>query len=212
MLKVILGIVILAISASATQYSNILDVYGGGGRLFGGTYLLLFYIGMIIAPYLIVRWKKIYLYGTVIGASFLWILWYHFTSINQFQLDSRFPFGKGINPPGVTLMCYVVIVLLWAHAFFSVCENSGNKVINACVNVIRVIGENSLYILLCHRLILDYFLMPYVSINNIWLKRVVYLGCMILLPILNKESKFYTGLFKNVLVKESARRSKICQK
>lgn len=117
-LKGILGIVIIAISALTTQFSNILDVYGGGGRLFGGTYLSLFYVGMIIAPYLIVRWKKIYLFGTVIGASFLWILWYRFVSKNQFQLDSRFPFGKGINPPGVTLMCYAVIVFIMGICFF----------------------------------------------------------------------------------------------
>ncbi len=38
---VIWCIVVLA-AVITTNYTNILDVYGGGGKLFGGTYLILF--------------------------------------------------------------------------------------------------------------------------------------------------------------------------
>ena len=42
---------ILFISGWMTKNSNILSVYGGGGKLFGGSYLVLLYLGMWFAKY-----------------------------------------------------------------------------------------------------------------------------------------------------------------
>ena len=50
-LDIAIGVVILIICFLTTNYTNILSVYGGGGKVFGGTYLFLFYLGMIITKY-----------------------------------------------------------------------------------------------------------------------------------------------------------------
>ena len=56
------------------------------------------------------------------------------------------------------------------------------------------IGHYSLYIFLYHRLVLDYFLIC-IDIPNIWIKRVIYIICMLGIPIalkiaVNKMNNF----------------------
>ena len=41
----------VVLSAWTTNHSNILDIYGGGGRLLGGSYLILCYLGMLFGKY-----------------------------------------------------------------------------------------------------------------------------------------------------------------
>ncbi len=53
--EIITFLVILWIASWTTNHSNILGIIGGGGKLFGGTYLILFYIGMWFGKY----YKKI---------------------------------------------------------------------------------------------------------------------------------------------------------
>ncbi len=46
---VIVVIISIIISYFTTNYSQILDIYGGGDPLFGGTYLILFLLGQLFA-------------------------------------------------------------------------------------------------------------------------------------------------------------------
>lgn len=39
--------VICIVAFLTTNYTNILDIYGGGGKLLGGTYLIAFWVGML---------------------------------------------------------------------------------------------------------------------------------------------------------------------
>ena len=51
LLEVLGFVVVVVIAGCTTNYSNILDLYGGGGKLFGGTYLCLLYLGMWFGKY-----------------------------------------------------------------------------------------------------------------------------------------------------------------
>lgn len=187
--KILVEIGLIVVGLLMTRYSNMLDIRGGGGKLFGGTYLVLAYLGMIGAPYLIKRWAKRSLYILAGGMSALWIgiLCYNLFCEDFYILDRVLLFGdEWINPPGITLICYSLVVILWCFSVGSICEKE-NLYLRRALLFFKIIGENSLYIFLYHRLILDYFLNPYVFIENIWIKRSVYLMCMICLPILGRK-------------------------
>lgn len=181
--KALVGIIIIVVSSVTTLHSNILGIYGGGGRLFGGTYLILSYIGMVMSPLLFKKWKTIVYVIVFVVTSILWIFYYRFIGRDVFHIESGFPFGGGINPPGITLMPYSVVILLWCFSIVSICEKKGLFVIKI-IDRVKIIGENSLYVFLYHKLILDYFLEPYTNIENIWTKRLFYYLCMIGIPII----------------------------
>lgn len=190
-IKLLVGAVIVVISALTTLHSNLLGIYGGGGKLFGGTYLILAYVGMVFAPYLIKKRTLKYLFAVAACTSILWLrvlkYCWECTTVDDFlRLDVKFPFGFGLNPPGVTLMCYAGIVLLWCFSMGSLCA-AGNRLTSKIAGFLKSIGENSLYIFLYHRLILDYFLCPYFVIENIWLRRIIYIACMVYIPIIGNK-------------------------
>ncbi|MDE6386419.1 MAG: hypothetical protein K2L82_01280 [Lachnospiraceae bacterium] len=190
-LKLLVGIVIVVISVLTTLHSNLFDIYGGGGKLFGGTYLILAYVGMVFAPHLIKKRTSKYLFAVTACTSILWlgVLKYCWdcNSIDDFlRLDENLMFGTGLNPPGVTLMCYAGIVLLWCFAMGSLCAE-GNYLTIKIAGFLKGIGESSLYIFLYHRLILDYFLCPYIVIENIWIRRIIYIVCMVYIPIIGNK-------------------------
>lgn len=178
-----IGMVILFISSLTTNYTNVLNVYGGGGKILGGTYLFLFYLGMLISKHDV--FKNMTLKKSVVlsvAGSILWFVWWRFECYDQFALDSKLPFGEGINPPGITLIVMAVIVLVLACGIFSLLEFS--KYLSWITGFASWIGKHSLYIFLYHRLFLDHVIIRYFTTENIWLLRIVYLGVMIFGSIL----------------------------
>lgn len=107
--------------------------------------------------------------------------------IINFISKNIFLLGGGINPPGVTLFVFAILMLLFLYSFFCLLSKGDNKYGLKFVKFLGSIGENSLYIFLYHRLILDYFLKVYVHANNIWTKRLIFLLCMIGIPIAGKK-------------------------
>lgn len=94
-------LVVLIISVITTQYTNVLSVYGGGGKLFAGTYLALFYLGMWFGKY----YQAIRLHGAsayALCAACLVALfsWNRFLVTDRLQLDNKMitlssPLGGG---------------------------------------------------------------------------------------------------------------------
>ena len=123
---VLLGFIVL-ISYFTTNYTNIRSVYGGGGKLFGGTYLVLFYIGMMIARRNF-SWKtsKGNLLAIFISVI-LYLVWLIFAVKNRFALDQMLPFGNGLNPPSITSGLMSVIILDMVFAIVNYCENYLNS-------------------------------------------------------------------------------------
>lgn len=101
------GVLVVIVSWVTTNFTNILSIYGGGGKLFGGTFLILLYIGMLVAKYddgicLINKWHIV---GSFISFNAMALMWWRFIYSNQLAIDSKLPFGKGYNPPSISLDC-----------------------------------------------------------------------------------------------------------
>lgn len=115
-----IGIVVLIISSLTTNYTDILNVYGGGGKLLGGTYLFLFYLGMLFSKHDVFRNITLMKSAVMTGTGFvLWFIWWRFACWDRFALDAKLPFGAGFNPPGITLGLMAIIVLLLSCGIFS---------------------------------------------------------------------------------------------
>lgn len=159
----LIGIVpVIVFSAITTNHSNILNLYGGGGKLFGGTYLILLYAGMCLGKHQggILEWlhgkKGINVLLSLILLA-LTCAWGFFLSRNQLAIESGLIFGAGFNPPGVSLMVYALLI---AITVFSSTELLGNRS-KKYLRPVGFLGKNTLYIFLFHRLVLDYIIQEY---------------------------------------------------
>ncbi len=181
--EILIIVPLLFISYLTTNYTNILDVYGGGGKLLGGTYLILLYIGMLFGKITkkvnIKRGKSqiLCLIFTIVT-----LLWWKFLTGNQLSIDSGLPFGSGYNPPSISFGVYGILMMVLIYLLeLSV---KGSSIISLCYIVVSVLGRHTLYIFLYHRLFLDvvfpYFSIKGIVVTNIEIKRILYFGVMII--------------------------------
>lgn len=180
----VLFIVLLLVSALTTNFTNILGIYGGGGRLLGGTYLVLLYIGMYIKKHRFFdyqRSNKQYAAGaalaSVVCVAWLFLLWDYRECI-----DNILPFGRGLNPPGIVIMVYGMIVFVGCYYYCSLlclC-NFGRVILSAA----GFLGRHTLYIFLFHLFFRTHPFRGRVVGNSIHLTRFVYMSLMIVGPIL----------------------------
>ena len=132
------------------KFTKFPGIYGGGGYLFGGTFLLLFYIGMFFASLKIqIKTKKVSILITLFSAILL-ILWGVFITHNNFKLDAIFPFGYGKNPPGISLMIYALSVGTFIFCISSLIEITENKIFLKVIEIFSFYGRYTLYIFLYH--------------------------------------------------------------
>lgn len=201
---IMISAVILFVSCITTNYTNILNVYGGGGKLLGGTYLLVFFLGMIIAKYDLLYWirrKNNLAMCLLIGG--LAISWWEFMCRDMFTLDRKMPFGSGVNPPGISLIIMAAIMLALSCSVFTFLEKADHKFINFCLTIVYGIGQCTLYIFIYHRLFLDYLLVPYIQFPNLWLKRCFYFMIMIIGPIFIKSVVILIEKYMNMALSRS---------
>lgn len=175
----------MVVSWMTTNYSDILGVYGGGGKLFGGTYLVLFYIGMWFAKYF--HKIRIGIASAVICSLIMFactIAWWIFISNNRLGIDSRLPFGEGFNPPSISFGIYALLIasmLLFLERALS-CRPNG--FLMKIMTRLSSLGKHTMYIFLYHMFFLS-IVLPRVEsvtgivIENIWIKRFGYFGIMI---------------------------------
>lgn len=176
----IMGIIMI-FSIWTTNCTNILNVYGGGGRLFGGTYLILYYLGMLSMRhgwFENTSWIKnsICLLAGAVG----YYSWWRTICIRGHEFfDSKVKYG-GYNPPSLAFMGLAVFMLLICFGLFSVLErNRFSKWITISADWL---GKHTMSIFLYHKLILDLVIPTYFSnmmVMDIWLKRILYFILMI---------------------------------
>lgn len=194
------GCVLLVFVCMTTNRSNILGIYGGGGVLFGGTYLLLFYIGMLLSKHRIyekVEFKRSCIFTVLF--LFLSFCWWRFECVNQFKIDSYLPFGRGVNPPSISLTLMALLILNFSFGFFTLCEQI--EKLSWITNIFGSLGKHTLYVFLYHRLYLDYFLRKYITMEYGILKLLIYFGVMIAGSILLEY--FFVVIKKMVIESES---------
>ena len=174
--------VIIVISIFTTNYTNLLGVYGGGGKLLGGTFLILYYIGMIIAKYKWLENTSVRKSIAMLLVSFpLLLLWWGYIFFYGMTIDQYFPWGIGKNPPGISLMILAVLILFSTFGFFTLIERYNCT--KWIVNSVNWIGKNTLNIFMYHFLIMN-ILSNHFNITDIWIKRFVYIIFMIYASIL----------------------------
>lgn len=198
---IMLGIIILSIWT--TNHTNILNVFGGGGKLFGGTYLILYYFGMLVMKH---GWLEDTTYiksiTAFVAGGCLWFILWRYTCINDFKLENYMPFGNTLNPPGITFMTFGVCMLFITFGMFTLLEQI--QCMKKIVLFVCGLGCHTLYIFLYHSLIESFCTKHMQSLlhNNIWLARVVFFTLMIMGPILIEICIGYIQkLFKWVFIR-----------
>ena len=191
--------ILIIISIYTTNYTDLLSVYGGGGVLFGGTYLLLFYFGMIVS-----RERDFFerigrfAYGIIPLIIALIVLWVRFICHDRLRLDSKLMFGRGYNPPSVSFSVYAVLVFLLLILLGSICVKP--CFLTRVLGRISILGKHTLYIFLYHMLFLSnndrlmrkLHIIDFLN-NNMWMKRIWLFTMMICGSILIEMLFHYLG-------------------
>ncbi len=177
-------VVVIFLCFLTTNYTNILDIYGGGGKLFGGTYLLLIYIGMWFGKY----YPKIHLKPAVKWILFTVSLaaaagWWLFLCKDQFNIDSRLPFGKGFNPPSISLFVQAIIVGTMFFSLGEILNDHNNSLPAKLFHAFSLLGRHTLYIFLYHKLILERIIniskITGIRVRNLGIRAFIYFSLMI---------------------------------
>ena len=171
---------VIAFSFFTTRYTNLFYIYGGGGKLFGGTYLILFYIGMLFAKYYNIfnpsKAKSFFLFLIFLIST---IICGFFIAFDKLNIDKSLPFGDGVNPPSISLILYAILILLMVFFGEKLIINIKNNVVTNFLKKISFFGRHTLYIFLYHIIIRDILNKFMGTYDNIWLKRIVYFTLMI---------------------------------
>lgn len=200
----IILIVITVFASWSTNYSNILNVYGAGGKLLGATCLILYYLGMLIAKHECLKNSSLTKNITVLCiCGFIYFFYWRFVCENGLIIDSYLPFGTGGNPPGISFSIFALCMLGISFGLVSILER--NKYTKIIVDIFSKMGRYTLYIFLYHLLILNSILEVYFKSlisYNIGLATIVYFAFMIVIPILiqliiSRIQKFIVMVMKN---------------
>lgn len=187
--EIVFGGGLIAFSNLTDLYSNINDIYGGGGKLFGGSYLLVMYLGMLFGKYYkhIVTMKRviriILFVFSILGTISMVIILVH----NGYVFDRISILGTTINPPGITLIVYALLVMISIFFIDNLVPIERIAVLDKIYHMFSWIGENTLYIFLYHLLfakVLNYILRDYIDDIPTLIRIIILYGGMILGSIL----------------------------
>ncbi len=161
-LQILIDIAILlflfVVAAICINRTFILPVHGGGAYLFGGTYLPVYYMGMLINKYNMLekisnKVKSFILVPLIV----FWCIWIYLMANAILKMDVILQpfFGAGFNPPSANFIIFASITLVLFYSIFSLLEQNRNKISKCIVKVFAYVGRNSLYVFLYHLLVKD---------------------------------------------------------
>lgn len=192
-------------SSVFVRYTFVLPVHGGGKYLFGGTYLILYYLGILFANsglfHNTVK-QKIFIFC---GSFAAWIFWWLLSVHKKLPFDAWLePYlGNGFNPPGVQFMVFSIITLFVLYSLFSLLQESTWTFAGKIVDIFAFLGKYTLYIFLYHLMVKDFIVtyLPFVC-ENMWVMRFCIFFSMIILPvicarILEKGKAYYVKSLAN---------------
>lgn len=198
------GVVILFISSVFTNRTAMADIYGGGGKLAGGTYIICLYVGMIFGKYYnkIIAWlnKYIICVGFIFSLAITILSW-RLLCIKGFIFDSYGILGEGINPPGWHLLVYSLSVMM--TIFFGEKLFGSLGIIEWIMKGFEFIGRHTLYIFLYHKLFLGVLggIINHINISNKIMEVIFYYfpmigGSLIIEVICKKARNYITNSYK----------------
>ena len=188
--------ILARICSTRTDFAGIFGV-----RLFGGSYIICLYIGMLFGKYYssiisINKRSKCLIAGvfsviTLIVAATIWK--------NGYFLDSFPLFSSVLNPPGVTEIVYAFLIKTAICFWGLLSDSSSIALLHRSSSCLSYIGRQTLLIFLYHQLFLDYFLNKYCGELNIYVKIPLYYFVMVFGSI--AIGYLYKNLYK--LIKSS---------
>ena len=175
------------IAILSMNYTYMFNVHGGGKYLFGGTYLILYYIGMLLAGTALTLKtnKKVLLYTSIV--SIIAVLSCLFFIIkDRFSIDEGLPFGTTFNPPNMSLIILSILIVIFVYCFINYLETFDSKIINTIINFLSRLGSYAYYIFLYHLAIVFVLNTTPLIDSHIWMKRIIYMSAMIFIPVIFK--------------------------
>lgn len=177
------------------NYTYILPVHGGGQFVWGGTYVILYYLGMLLSSNGVFeqsRSKRMLITFFCTVMAILWVC---------LMTDGKLPFdrwmspywGYGFNPPSINFMVYSLLVLFICYGVFSLLYESGYKATQKVIALGSFLGRNTLYIWLYHLLVIN-VLFPDVH-NRSAVIRIIVFGLIIILPVIIKQLVYFVISF-----------------
>lgn len=173
------------VSSFCICYTYVLPVHGGGQYLFGGTYLLLYYIGIVFAASGILELIKRKLKVVLCCGIFLSLTHVYLSRNGKLIIDTYFTtyLGDGSNPPGIQIIMYTIFVFLTLFACLQCLKEMewGKRV----VNFFSWYGKFTMSVFMYHLLVKDFIISTFPVIEkNIWMLRVVLFLSMLGVPVL----------------------------
>lgn len=163
-------------------HSKIAEIYAS--KLFGGSYLLVLYIGLLVGKYyqnIINMSKRLKVITGVV--AFIFLISIQHIIIYDDILKKDVILGSSLNPPGVIIIIYSFIVMMFIYYSERLVTYINNRFLNVICTLLGFIGKHTLYIFLYHllfRSILNHFISGW----NAWLKTSMYYLVLIIGPII----------------------------
>lgn len=187
------------LSVLCVQDTFILNTYGAGKYLFGGTYLFLFALGMTAAQMekekadLARRKDEKEEKKNAVLMLCLAVCCYTaalaFMLKDRFALDQRlFDWELRVNPPGITLCVYSLTILFLVRAFCNLMCHMKSRMLDRLAHAAAWLGGYTLYVFLYHMLILEGLLLnlPLPAALPRVARSALYLTTMVALPVAGK--------------------------
>lgn len=161
-----------------THYTEVGNIYGGGGRVLGGSYLFVFYLGMLFFFLYKKHWEKfnqiwMCLAGIMLSVSLIIV----FSSLGWVNIGWS-------NPPNKYTIMYTLSVFVLTFSVYTLASKwNFSKLV---LNLINYIGKYSYYIFLYHLLAITYATKLFIGfeLKEGLTKCVLYLSFAILIPLL----------------------------
>ena len=151
--EVLLGIVLFFLARICNLYTDFAGIYAI--RLFGGSYLLCLYLGMLFGRHYpksieANNKKYVFLILSLVLTTAMAILIYS----RSLFLDKYTLLGSVVNPPGITLIVYAFSIMICIWLSDHIICRLNITLFNSIAFVVAYIGKHTLYIFLYHILLL----------------------------------------------------------
>ena len=141
--------VIILICYFTTNYTNVLDIILGGGNLFAGPWLFIWFIGICIAKWDFNVGKNVRV-CLVSALSIFIVLWQWFFILIGYNMLVQPVFnGNQVLMTWANLV-EAILIFYWIKLLFETVSMSDNRIYNVFSGVICFLGKHSLYVFLYH--------------------------------------------------------------
>jgi len=149
--------ILSVLSALSIRFTTLLPLHGGGKYLFGGTYLMVFYLGIILERFVVSPRRVKSFVPILVVSSAGWLVWLMLMVTNRLHLDALLEpfFGPGFDPPSVQLITFTLLTFFVCYSLLSLVENSRFRLLRPIFSFLKLYGRFTLPVFLYHILLMN---------------------------------------------------------